>query len=229
MSGPWLCLDTATEVLSVAVLGPDGGLLAEISRHAPRRHSSILVPTIDEALRLAGVRRTGIAAAVANRGPGSYTGLRIGLAALEALRDGLGCAVYGVPGLLAAASAQAQDGLVAPMLDARRQDAFCALYEVRGDALPREVLEPALREVSSFCEEFTRFARPVLCLGDAVRTHREILKTSESARLGAVDLRAADLGRFAQRAREEATTADALSTAALYLRPATVPVRPDGR
>ena len=226
MKGPWLCFDTSTEMLSAAVLGRDGRLLAEVSRHAPRLHSAMLVPTISEALRLAGVSRSDLGAAAANRGPGSYTGLRIGLAALEALRDGLGIPVYGVPGLPAAAFAQAQDGLVAPALDARREDAFCALYEVRDGALPRELMEPALRRLPDFCEDLKAHGRPVLFLGDAVRAHRAILETCEYARLGTAELRAADLGRYALRAREEATIADALSTAALYLRP---PAVSDGR
>ncbi len=222
MKGPWLCFDTATEVLSAAVIGEDGRLLAEVSRHAPRLHSAMLVPTIEETLALAGIARGDLAAAAANRGPGSYTGLRIGLAALQALRDGLGIPAYGVPGLVAAAFSQAQDGLVAPALDARREDAFCALYEVGGGALPLERIEPSLRGLREFCGELGLLRRPVLFLGDAVRAHRSILEGFEFARLGAADLRAADLGRFAQRAREEASIADALSTAALYLRPPAV-------
>jgi tRNA threonylcarbamoyladenosine biosynthesis protein TsaB len=229
VTGPWLCFDTATEVLSAAVLGPGGELLSEVTRHAPRLHSALLIPTIDEALRIAGLARTDISVVAANRGPGSYTGLRIGLAALEALRDGLGIPAYGVPGLIAAASAQAQDGLVAPVLDARREDAFCALYEVGRGALPRELLGPALRTLPDFCSQLRGYDRPVLFLGDALRSHRTILEQCDFARLGAPELRAADLGRFAQRAREEATIADALSTAALYLRPAAVPSRRDDR
>ncbi len=229
MTGPWLCFDTATEMLSAAVLGPRGELLSEVTRHAPRLHSALLVPTIDAALRLAGVSRSDLGAVAANRGPGSYTGLRIGLAALEALRDGLRIPAYGVPGLVAAASAQSQDGLVAPALDARREDAFCALYDVGGDALPRELLAPALRTLPDFCAQLRTYSRPVLFLGDAVRAHRAILEKCDFARLGAAEMRAADLGRFAQRAREEATIADALSTAALYLRPAAVPSRRDDR
>jgi tRNA threonylcarbamoyladenosine biosynthesis protein TsaB len=192
--------------------------LADLQQAAPRLHSSRLVPAVSEALRLAGLAPAAIGQVAVNRGPGSYTGIRIGLAAAEAMGQALGIPVYGVPGLWASAASRSLDGLYAPALDARREDAFCALYEVQGVGLPRERIAPAMRPIADFLGECHAFGRPFEVMGDVVRRQAGLLGASPHARIGPSDLGAARLGLFAMRAREEALD-DALSTAALYLRP----------
>ena len=218
MSGGWLCIETTGDVLGVAILAADGGLLAEIGQQAPRLHSALLVPAIAEALRLAGLSQASIGQIAVNRGPGSYTGIRIGLAAAEAMGEALGIPVYGVPGLWASAASRSLEGLYAPALDARREDAFCALYEVRRDGLPLERIGPGMRPLREFLEACRPFGRPVEVMGDAAGRHGEIVRGYPFVRIGPSQMGAARLGLFAIRAREEALD-DALSTAALYLRP----------
>ncbi len=228
MSGNWLCIETTGDLLGVALLGADGALLADVEQEAPRLHSARLVPAIAEALRLAGLSQAAVGQIAVDRGPGSYTGIRIGLAAAEAMGQGLGIPVFGVPGLWASAASRSLEGLYAPALDARREDAFCALYEVRRKGLPEERIGPGMRPMREFLEECRSFGRPVEVMGDAVRRHEEIVRGFAFARIGPSQMGAARLGLFAMRAREEALD-DALSTAALYLRPpATAPRRLDG-
>ncbi len=218
MNGNWLCIDTTGDILGVAVLSADGALLADLEQTAPRLHSSLLVPAIAEVLRLAGLAQEAIGQIAVNRGPGSYTGIRIGLAAAEAMGYALGIDVCGVPGLWASAASRSLEGLYAPALDARREDAFCALYEVPGRGLPLERLGPAMRPMRDFLDECRTLGQPVEVMGDAVDRHGEILRGYPFVRIGPSQMGAARLGRFAMRAREEALD-DALSTAALYLRP----------
>ncbi len=224
MTGNWLCIETTGDILGVAVLGADGALLADLEQAAPRLHSARLVPAVAEALRLAGLTPAGIGQIAVDRGPGSYTGIRIGLAAAEAMGEALGVSVFGVPGLWASAASRSVDGLYAPVLDARRQDAYCALYEVRGAQLPEERIAPAMRPLRTFLEECGSFGRPVEVMGDAVRRQGALLRASPFVRIGPGEMGAARLGLFAMRAREEAMD-DALSTAALYLRPPAAAVR----
>lgn len=222
MTGPWLGFDTTGEVLSVAVADGGGRILAEINRRAPRLHASLLLPAVEEALRLAGVARGDLAAIAANRGPGSYTGIRIGLAAMAALSRGLGRPAHGVAGFWAAAFAGGPGGLTAPILDARRGDVFCALYESPEEdpqGLPREVIAPGLRPLEEFLGEIGRLGRTVRLVGDAVASQRETLLRFPFIAHGPSELRALDLIRFAQTAVEGGGVPDALSGAALYLRP----------
>ena len=220
MSGPWLGFDTTGEVLSVVVAEQSGRILAEVNRRAPRLHASLLMPTVSDILGLAGVTRGDIAAIVANRGPGSYTGIRIGLAALSALSRGLGCPGYGVPGLLAAAHAAPAGTLCAGAIDARRGDVFCALYESAGPAeLPRELRAPALRPFEDFLRDIEGLGRPVRLFGDAVLTQPQTLADFPFAAHGPPELRALDLVRLAHTAVKRGGLSDALSGVPLYLRP----------
>lgn len=98
-SGPILALDTATDQASVAVVDGAGRALALRQWESRRRHTVELAPTVRELLLEAGVTAADLAAVAVAIGPGSYTGLRIGLALAKGLSLATGCAVVGIPTL----------------------------------------------------------------------------------------------------------------------------------
>jgi tRNA threonylcarbamoyladenosine biosynthesis protein TsaB len=126
-----LALDTSTEWASVAIF--DGRtVLAEETWHAQRRHAEELFPTIE---RLLGHTRTTLAAvdrvAVAT-GPGSFTGLRVAIAAAEGIARGTGAALVGVSTLDVLAYPHASSKLrTCPLLPAGRNEFYAALYQER--------------------------------------------------------------------------------------------------
>ncbi|MDH6578080.1 tRNA (adenosine(37)-N6)-threonylcarbamoyltransferase complex dimerization subunit type 1 TsaB [Kitasatospora sp. MAP5-34] len=137
-----LAFDTATPAVTAAV--HDGsGVLAESYEVDARRHGELLLPTIDDVLRAAGVDKrelTGIAVGV---GPGPYTGLRVGLVTAAALGHALGLPVYGVCTLDAIAHQARTEGLAGPFTvatDARRKEVYWASYDADG----RRVTGPAV-------------------------------------------------------------------------------------
>lgn len=79
-----LALDTSTPVARVALLAPDGAIVAEGTR-AAERHATVLLPLVDQVLRAAGTEAAALAALACGRGPGSFTGLRVGLALAKGL------------------------------------------------------------------------------------------------------------------------------------------------
>ena len=81
-----LAIDTATQVSSVAVASVDK-LAAELTMQAKLTHSETLMPHIKEVLRMANVRKEQLEGIAVSIGPGSFTGLRIGLAAAKAMRS----------------------------------------------------------------------------------------------------------------------------------------------
>jgi tRNA threonylcarbamoyl adenosine modification protein YeaZ len=144
-AGPLLlALETATSVMSVALArGPQ--LIAEISTRDARLHSERLLPAIDQLLALANVSLDAVEAFAISIGPGSFTGLRIGLATLKGLAFGDDRPVVPVPTLLAlCAGAVGAPGPVAALLDARRGELYAAAVERAGDR------EAALLEESVF-------------------------------------------------------------------------------
>ena len=135
-----LALETATDVCSAAVLC-DGAVTAHASLHRPRVHAEQLVPLVDNLLERAAIARADVDAIAVSMGPGSYTGLRIGVSTAKGLAMALDAALVGVPTLEAlAASVQpfvAEGDVVCAFLDARRDEVYAAAYQAaRGGLAP---------------------------------------------------------------------------------------------
>ncbi len=137
-----LTLDTSTPYLALGVFQGERGLGRVV--HLGRRHDEALFPLLDELLEEAGVEREAIGALVLGQGPGSYTGLRIALAAGEGLALALGARVYGVPSLLAAAwpFLEEEGPPLTPLFTARKGVYYGATYARRGGR-PVELAPPA--------------------------------------------------------------------------------------
>lgn len=138
MSTTLLALETATSACGVALLR-DGAVTAQASLYQPRVHAEQLLPLVDNLLERAAVSRADLDAVAVSMGPGSYTGLRIGVSTAKGLAMALDAALIGVPTLEAlAASVQpyaAEGDVACAVLDARRNDVYAAAYRIEKDAL----------------------------------------------------------------------------------------------
>ena len=133
----WLGIDTATAWLTLAVWSPaEGRLLAGRELLAERRHAALLLPELHGLLEEAGLSLAEVNAIGVGIGPGSYTGLRVGLATAQGLASGLDCSLTGVDSLAAAAWGQLTGQQAAWLtLDARRGNVYAGLYERSGDSV----------------------------------------------------------------------------------------------
>jgi len=131
-----LAIETATDTCSVAVLDGDT-VTAEAHLHQPRVHARRLTPLIEDVLRHADASRDAIDVIAVSKGPGSYTGLRIGMSTAKGWAEATGAPLIGVPTLEALAATLTpvvQPGdLVCALLDARRQEVYAAAYDVVED------------------------------------------------------------------------------------------------
>jgi tRNA threonylcarbamoyladenosine biosynthesis protein TsaB len=135
-----LALDTSTDVCTVSLLalGEDVRVLAARSAVAGRGHTRILLGFCDEVLGQAGAEPRDLGAIMVGTGPGTFTGVRIGVATARAMALSVGIPVIGVSTLavLAAAAAEIADttaSAIVPVVDARRGQLFAGVYE-RGPA-----------------------------------------------------------------------------------------------
>lgn len=156
----WLGLDTATPSCSVA-LARDGSAVAEITLHSDQTHARHLVGMIDRVLDLAGASTADLHGVALTLGPGSFTGLRIGLATAKGLCMAHGLEMAGVSSLDALAFGFRYVSLpVCAMIDARKGEVYTATYRFEnGRTLfrtdeaarpPGDVLEE-IREPTLFC------------------------------------------------------------------------------
>lgn len=187
-----LAIETATAACTVAVTRGDE-VLSELTLQVPRAHSTWLMPLVDQAVRASGVARQDLDLIAAGTGPGSFTGLRIGLSTAKALAFALGKPVVGVPTLKALAyGTGAQMGIVVPMLDARRGEVYTGIYVAgtRDPATWGEILPPAHMPVEHLAEQilFLRNAlrhswQFITLCGDAAARYMDQMELGEPARL----------------------------------------------
>lgn len=123
-------IETATPLGAVALVSR-GAVEGEISLRSPESHSERVLPALERLLGLLGLPLGAIGAVAVSSGPGSFTGLRTGVAAAKGLAFALGVPLYGVPTLDAlAAGAPPADRPVCALINARRGELFRAFYRV---------------------------------------------------------------------------------------------------
>jgi tRNA threonylcarbamoyladenosine biosynthesis protein TsaB len=167
-----LGVETSTMQGGAALVG-DGGLCSEYTLNVEATHSERLLPAIDRMLRDAGVGLGELSGIAVSIGPGSFTGLRIGLSTVKGLAYSTGLPVVGVPTLEALAWVLPFGrGQVCPVLDARKQEVYAALFRHERGALVR-VMEDTALAPEALC---AKIRRPTLFLGDALAVHLELFR-----------------------------------------------------
>lgn len=137
-----LVFDTSTDVLTVGAAKEDGALRFKAERGF--RHSETLLPTIEACLKDVGLALGELDLIACAKGPGSFMGLRIGLAAAKGLSLALGLPWVGVPTLDCMAYGRGQ-GVVVPVLDARKNRLYAAIY--RAGARQGEYLDISIERL----------------------------------------------------------------------------------
>ena len=172
-----LSIDTATPCSSVALtLGTrqDGRVVAAFSLTGKVTHSRRLLSVID--LLMVETVRTwqdidGIAISL---GPGSFTGLRIGMATAKGLAAAAGKVLIGISTLDALASKCVSDKLICAVLDARKKKVYAAFYRLGDDGLIERVSEQAVLQPQELAAQVTE---PVIMVGDGALVYGEFFRT----------------------------------------------------
>lgn len=177
-----LLIETATQICSVA-LAVDGKVVARRESDTPNAHSTCLSVFIDEVLKESHLTSRDLGAVCVSAGPGSYTGLRIGVSTAKGFCYALGIPLLSVPTLLSMAALYYRQhpdyhGLVCPMIDARRMECYTMIVE-RELRMKNEELR-ILRDTSADVIEAGCFDEwlnrgEVMFIGDGAEKTKEIL------------------------------------------------------
>jgi tRNA threonylcarbamoyladenosine biosynthesis protein TsaB len=128
-SGLIIGIETATVMGGVALVSGSGELVGEVTLRNHESHAERLLPALEWLLATAGSSLGDCAAVAVSQGPGSFTGLRAGIATAKGLAFSLGVPLYGIATLEAlAANAPPGDEPVCAVLNARRGEVFCAVF-----------------------------------------------------------------------------------------------------
>ncbi len=173
-----LAFDTSSETLSVAVADGERVLWSE-ELTSIARHSDSLAPRIEHALGQARLQPRSLDLIAVGVGPGSFTGLRIGLVTAKMLAWALQKKMVGVSSLEAAARSRWRSALrVAAIVDAKRGNLYAAVYEKKSSGV-RSVRKPALVEASRWIDTLRG---PLLVTGSGVTAYRELLTKAAERR-----------------------------------------------
>lgn len=169
-----LSLDSATEAATCAVLN-DGRLLGEITINNEKQHSVILMNVIDTLLKMLKLDISDIDGFVVSKGPGSFTGLRIGVSVIKGLSMGTGKPFVSVSTIEALAYNMAYtSGIVCPILDALRGNVYTCTYKYSKDNLVA-LSELEIISLEDLLIKLSSMEQPVCFLGDGVEKYKEMI------------------------------------------------------
>ena len=172
-----ILIETSTALCSVA-LAEDGVITAYKESSAPKAHASLTAVFIDEILKEKGLTMSDCKAVCVSMGPGSYTGLRVGVSTAKGLCFGSGLpliAVGTLDTLVAQAQVSGQIGnarYVVPMVDARRMEVYTATFTPEGKQITETA--PMIIDENSFAEQLAE--GEVLFIGDGAGKCADMIK-----------------------------------------------------
>ncbi len=174
-----LAVDTSSSAASVAIMSGER-ILSEHFFHGNRHYSEILMPLIDQVLLEGGVSVSQIDGFGVGCGPGSFTGLRIGIATIKGLAFAWRKPVVGISSLDALSlNVPCTEKLVCSMIDARRGEVYSALFRFKGDGKTTRVSEIMILDPVKLVELIEEDA---VFLGSGARIYRSIIEEKLGSR-----------------------------------------------
>ena len=213
-----LLIDTSTAVLSVG-LALDGTVVEERICTEARQQASLTAPLVKEVLDAQGLTVRDCDAVCVGSGPGSYTGLRVGVSTAKGLAFGAGKPLIAVGTLdilaqsVIPSEVEGSPSFIIPMIDARRMEVYTAVYSSAGEKLTP--IQALVVKEDSFAEQLS--AGPVLFVGDGALKCREVI-THPNAQFREAAPLARYMAPLAQRAFDEGRFEDLAYFEPFYLK-----------
>lgn len=170
----WLGIDTSNGPLSVALVR-DGQVVIEETTTIPVRHSLRAMPVIERLMKEAKVEPKALDAIAVSEGPGSYTGVRIGVTIAKTLAWTLHKPLIGIPSIriLAANFYEVGDQIICPLIDARRQNVYSSAYTVQASTITEILIDEGHYAIDDLFDQLERLERPILFTGADVLLYKE--------------------------------------------------------
>lgn len=169
-----LAIDTSNYTLGIALLR-DNTVIAEYMTYLKKNHSVRAMPAVHSLLNDCDITPQDLSKIVVAKGPGSYTGVRIGVTIAKTLAWSLNIPISAVSSLEAlAANGRHFDGVISPIFDARRGQVYTGLYEYKNGLLEQAVPDQNVM-LTEWLEMLKEKDRPILFLGHDTSIHKETI------------------------------------------------------
>ncbi len=163
-----LAVDTSATPVSCAIL-QDDRLLASYYAHTKSTHSQTLMPMIEQILHINNLSMQDIDALAVNTGPGSFTGVRIGVSAIKGLAftENKPCvAVSTLESMAEGFCGMPLDALICCVMDARCQQVYTALFKLDDTGVPQRLCEDMAITTEKLKERLSAYSEPIVLVGD---------------------------------------------------------------
>ncbi|MGA3853970.1 tRNA (adenosine(37)-N6)-threonylcarbamoyltransferase complex dimerization subunit type 1 TsaB [Bacillus pumilus] len=171
-----LAIDTSNHTLGIALV-KDSTVIGESITYLKKNHSVRAMPTVEALMKECGVAPSELSKIVVAKGPGSYTGVRIGVTIAKTLAWTLSIPISAVSSLeTLAANGQYFDGWISPLFDARRGQVYTGLYTFKEGKI-KEIKPDQNILLTDWLHELKQTEKPVLFLGQDVHLHEESIRS----------------------------------------------------
>lgn len=176
-----LSIDTSSDVCGVSIL-EDNNLICKLDTVTGRTHSENLMPMIDQALKQSNLELKNFDLIVCDKGPGSFTGIRIGIATAKSFHDSLEIPCIGINSLEALAYNVNDSKYICSILDCKNDNCYFALFE-KTENLLENLIEPQADDISSalsilksYCEDTIDNSK-ITFVGDGISVFKNQIKS----------------------------------------------------
>lgn len=168
-----LAIETSSKVCAVALF-EDDKLIKELISEDENTHSVKLMPLIDELLKQTNTNVKDIDLFAVDKGPGSFTGIRIGIATAKAFVDVTESKIIGITSLEALAYNIEQDGIICSIIDARNDNVYCGLFE-RKNNIVKKYGDLEFSSINELLVRLTKLDKNIIFIGSGAIVHKEII------------------------------------------------------
>ena len=170
-----LSIDTASNLCTVAVLENEK-CIKEIIVNDARNHSEKIMPVIEQALLESNLTLQNIDLIVCDKGPGSFTGIRIGVGTVLAFKDSLNIPSVGISSLEALAYNINTDGIISSLIDAKNNNVYFGVFEKKNNIVTQleEFSFKTIDEIIPILQKYNK----IIFVGDGSTQHKEFLHSN---------------------------------------------------
>lgn len=171
-----LSIDTASNLCSVSIL-EDKNCIKEIIVDDARNHSEKIMPLIEQSLKESSLSLKDIELIVCDRGPGSFTGIRIGVGTVLAFQDSLKIPCIGISSLEALAYNVNQNGLICSLIDAKNNNVYFGLFEQKNNKI-LQIGELEFKNIDDVISLLQNQKSPIIFVGDGATNNKNFIQNA---------------------------------------------------
>ena len=171
-----LSIDTSSDICGVSIL-EDNTLLCNLDSNTGRTHSENLMPMIKDAFAKCNLSLKDIGLIVCDKGPGSFTGIRIGVGTVLGFRDSLNINCIGVSSLEALVYNVKHDGMVCSLIDAKNNNVYFGLFNVH-NGVCSQIGELEFKSITEVFNILDKFDDQITFVGDGAVSYKSLIENS---------------------------------------------------